>query len=430
MSEQSRWSWARWRAPLVACAAVALSVGAAACSESLDGGIACPSLCPSQEEQFRDTVLEAVVLDTSISGYPTLGLSSTLLLANRPDTLVTRAVLRYDQLITAYLPNGTGSLDSITTVDSVYLVLPLDTTGSRGSSPVTLELFDVDTTASDSVTAVVRTLFRPDRLIGSLTLTPSAAGDSIRVPISNAVLEQKLADRTRLRIGMQLTGGSGQLRLQAFELGAGAPTLRYDPNTDTTYSPMLLSTNTTIDGATTDLLLAYQVYGITEVGSPPLEPNTLIVGGFPAYRSYLRFNVPLRITDSSTIVRAELLLTQKPSHFANTTDSVGIVPLVPTTAENVTDLSRVLDLAAEGVFAGIDTVAMVPADSGRRVINILSMARSWASLPTNVPRAIAFRIGLEGAQPAELRFFSSKAESSLRPRLRITYLPRAEFVLP
>lgn len=430
MSEQSRWSWARWRAPLVATAAILLSVAAAACTENLDGGVACPSLCPSQDEPFRDTTFDAVVLDTSLAGYPTLGLSSTLLLANRPDTLVTRAVLRFDQLATSYQPNGTGALDSITTVDSVYIVLPLDTTGRRGSTPVTLELFDVDTTASDSVASVVRSLFRSDRRIGSLTLTPTATGDSLRIPVARAVLEGKIASRSRFRVGLQISGGSGQLRVRAFQLGAGAPTLRYDPRTDTLYRPIILGTNTSITNTTTDVLLSYQVYALTELGSAGVTAGTLVVGGYPAHRSYLRFNVPLRITDSSTIVRAELLLTQTRSRFGNANDSVALIPLVPTTTDSISNLRRVLDLAAEGAFASVDTAALVPSDSGLRRLNVLALARTWRTLPLNVPRAVAFRIGLEGAQPAELRFFSSEAAAGLRPRLRITYLPRADFVLP
>lgn len=430
MSERVRWSWSRLRGPLLV---LALSLGAGAvgaCTEQLDGGAACPALCPSRTESFRDTTFDAVVLDTSLGGYPTLGLSSTLLVANRPDTLVTVGVLRFDVLATSFQPNRTGSLDSITTVDSVFLKLPLDSTGRRGTSPVTLEVFDVDTTQSDSVQAVVRSLFRPDRRIGSLTVTPGSTGDSLRVPLSRQVLQQKIAARARLRLGIRLSNGSGQLRVRAFQLGAGAPTVQYDPATDTTYAPISINTATVLTNATTDVALSYQVYGITDLGSPGLTPGTIIVGGFPAFRSYLRFAIPARITDSSTIVRADLLLTQQRSRFGNANDSVTIVPIVPTTTDVVSDLRRVLDLAAEGVFAGVDTARLVPSDSGTRTLNVLALARNWRTLPGNVPRAIAFRIGLEGGQPAELRFFNSRAPVAVRPKLRITYLPRAEFALP
>jgi hypothetical protein len=430
MSERFRWSWSRLRGPLLVLSILTTSVVAAACSENLEGGAACPTLCPSRSESFRDTTFDAVVLDSSVGGYPVLGLSQFLLLANRPDTLITRGVLRYDILTSSYAPNKTGALDSISTVDSVYLHLPLDTTGSRGIDTVTIEAFDIDTTVNDSVAAVVKSLFRADRRIGSLKFVPFSAGDSLRIPIRDSVIEYKIRNVARLRVGLRLTGASGQVRILAFSGGYGAPFITYDPATDTTYAPIAVTPNTAITLATAETELAYQVYGLTDLGSPPPPAQTLTVGGFPAYRSYLRFNVPAHITDSSTIVRAEVLLTQRRSLFGSSRDTVTIVPLVPTTTTTVTDLRRILDLAAEGIFASIDSAKLVPSDSGLRTLNVLALVRTWPSLPANVPRALAFRIGNEGSAPAELRFFSSKAPLSVRPRLRITYLPRSEFALP
>jgi hypothetical protein len=82
------------------------------------------------------------------------------------------------------------------------------------------------------------------------------------------------------------------------------------------------------------------------------------------------------------------------------------------------------------VFAALDSSRLVPKDSGLKVINVLTLARGWKSLPADVPRAVAFSIGLEGSQPSELRFFSSKASAALRPRLRLTYQPRNESAIP
>ena len=114
----------------------------------------------------------------------------------------------------------------------------------------------------------------------------------------------------------------------------------------------------------------------------------------------------------------------------NLANSVAVLPIVPTTTSAVSDLRRILDLAAEGRFAGVDSTTLVPRDSGQRKINVLALARNWRNLPLDVPRALAFRISQEGAQPAELRFYNSKAPAALRPKLRITYLPKSEFVLP
>ena len=418
----------RWRQALVMAAL--LGSGASACTETFDGGDACPSLCPSKPTAFRDTIVEAVILDTTLGGYPELGLSPTLLLANRPDTLATRGVLRFDVLPTSYIPNRTGASEGITAVDSAVLVLPLDTTGWKGSVPIIIEAFNVDTSQNDSSRVVVRSLFRPDRLIGSAVLTPSLQGDTLRIPLSKSFLAAKIAASSRLRVGLRLRNGNGQIRIIAFSQGAAAPYLRFDPSTDTTYAPIPVSPSTSIDQATSDVNLSYLVYGIVDQGSLPPDASTLVVGGFPAYRTYLRFSLPKSISDSSTIVRAEVLLTQRPSRFANAADSVTLLPLIPTSTNRVSDLRRILDLAADGLFAALDSTRLVPRDSGLRAINVLSLARSWRSLPDDVPRALAFRISLEGAQPAELRFFSSEAVAAVRPRLRITYLPRGETAIP
>ncbi len=430
-----RFSLSLWLRRHRARAAVLLTASvvavAAGCTESFDGGAACPSLCPSKPVAFKDTTFEAVVLDTSIAGYPSLGLSSTLLLANRPDTVVTRAVLRFDILPTAFNPNRGADTASITAIDSVFLRLPLDTTGRRGTSKLTLDVFDVDTTESDSVQSVVKGLFRPNRLISSFDFTPSATTDTLFVPLSRAAVLAKVVNKSRLRLGLQLRGGSGQLRIVAYSLGSGAPTVSFDPSSDTTYAPATLVTSTSLSSTTTDIALSYQVYALVDKGSAAPDASTLIVGGYPAYRSYLRFNVPKSITDSSTIVRAEVLLTQRRSTFGNANDTTAIVPLVPTTTTAITDFRRILDLAAEGSFASLDTTRLVPSDSGVRALNVLALVRTWPTLPTTVPRAIAFRISKEGAQPAELRFYSSKATlAALRPRLRVTYQPRTEFAIP
>jgi len=417
-------------ARLVAIAAAVSLVGAVACSESFAGGDACPSLCPSKPNAFRDTTIDAITMDTTVSGYPALGLSSAMLLANRPDTLVTRSVFRFDVLPTVYLPNKGSTSESITTVDSVVMVIPLDSTGRLGSGTMTIEAFDVDTTANDSSNVVVRSLFRADRLIGSTVVTPSALADTLRIPLSRDVMNAKIAAATRLRIGLRVKDGAGQLRIISFSSGVGAAYVRFDPNTDTTYSPLTVAPTTSMDLATTDVNLAYTVYSLVDKGSPEADANTLVVGGYPAYRTYFRFSVPKFITDSSTIVRAEVLLTQRPSKFASFSDTIAVLPIVPTSTSAVSDIRRILDLSADGAFAALDSTRLVPKDSGQRALNILALARTWKSLPVDVPRAVAFRIGLEGSQPAEFRFFSSKAASTVRPRLRITFLPRTESAIP
>ena len=71
--------------PLVLATAVAVVFGA--CDESLEGGTACPLLCPQPQATIRDTTFTAVEVDTSIAGFPAFGTEVTLFLASFGDTL-------------------------------------------------------------------------------------------------------------------------------------------------------------------------------------------------------------------------------------------------------------------------------------------------------------------------------------------------------
>ena len=78
----------------------------------------------------------------------------------------------------------------------------------------------------------------------------------------------------------------------------------------------------------------------------------------------------------------------------------------------------------------LDSLLVFPSDSGAKTLNVLGVIRNWTALPASVYRALIFRSSHEGSEPAEARFFSNEAPLSLRPRLRITYLPRVDRALP
>ncbi|MGV3710098.1 MAG: hypothetical protein ACO1Q7_14775 [Gemmatimonas sp.] len=417
--------------------AIASAVIAAACVDQIDGGGACPTLCPTQPNLFQDTVLYPVELDTTISGFPTLGLSQSILLANRPDTVESYGVIRFDVLPSAFTPNGSGDTATITTVDSVFLRLVVDSSGARGAAQVELQAYDVDTTDANASSAVVRSLFRADRLIGSTPITTVAARDTIRIPISKAVLQKKLADRSRLRIGIKLGGlSSAQLRIVQSSFGFASPLLAFDPSTDTTYIPQGVSPNTTTGGASSEELLAASVSALLVKSPTQSLPQTLSIGGLPGQRSYIRFNIPQAILDSSTVVRAELILTQRPFRSVDAGDSIAVVPLINVSSNLVTDIRRAMEFAAPGVLVAgannppLDSLVTIPSDSGIKTINIRGVVNQWATLPDNVYHALVLRSSNEGAQAAETRFYSMEAPLALRPRIRITYLPRVNRALP
>jgi hypothetical protein len=87
-------------------------------------------------------------------------------------------------------------------------------------------------------------------------------------------------------------------------------------------------------------------------------------------------------------------------------------------------------LTAPGLILGIDTVRVAAGESGTRSISMVGLVRLWASQPQGSTRALVLRAALEGAQAGELRFYSSEAAPALRPRLRLSYIPRVQFGIP
>jgi hypothetical protein len=119
----------------------------------------------------RDTVLDAVAFDTTLVGYPGSGGSGVLLLALRrgADSLDVRTVVRFDALPARYFPPAGGDSLPITRVDSAFVRLRFDTSGTRFTRPVTIEAYDVDTTAAaDTVSGALAALFRPDRRLAAV----------------------------------------------------------------------------------------------------------------------------------------------------------------------------------------------------------------------------------------------------------------------
>lgn len=426
---------------VAALAALALLVGAGACSEQLDSGATCSTLCPLANEQLRDTVLDPVALDTTLSGFPLTGATRPLLLATAgaPDSLDVRAVVRFDSLPSKYAPPAGGDSLPITAVDDTYIRLILDTTQIQpADGAATLEAYDVDTpSGTDTATATLAALFTPARRIGTLPLTfvkDRTLGDSLHLHVSDSAFAAKASTGARLRIGLRLVSAApAQLRVAGVRSGSAlsttAPTLSFDPATDTVYKAVSVSpaSSTPVGNATA---AAAAVDQSLVVVSPRGAPSSdLIVGGAPGRRSFIRFNLPLHLTDSTEIVRAVLELTQRPVRYVPTTDSVRVRSEAVLATTAVTDLVQAALLAAPAGLSA-DTLTLSPADSGTRSFSLVSLIRAYRSFPATTMRAIALRDVFEGAQAGEVRFFSSEAPASVRPRLRLTYIPRASSGIP
>jgi len=407
-----------------------------ACGEKLEAGAACPLLCPATKDvELKDTTVEAIAVDTSVAGFPVIGEEEPLLLAARGDTLDTRVIFRFDSIGKTF-PHPSAPADTIVThVDSAMVRIVLDTSTVVGvpglpTEPVTIEVYDVDSPA-DTVAADLLPLFSANRLLGSKTFAPeSLALDTLFLPVAPAAVLNRIVNGTRLRLGLRLVASqSTQLRI-ASSTTAGA-LLRFKPAADTAVSVSLLSmtpSDTTLATLKNDL----RDYVITAKGLLPPPPNTISVGGYPSHRTFLRFDLPSHIVDSSTVVRATLTLTQLPMRDSpNATDSLGIYPFAVTAGTVVTDIPRLLRLVTVNTVNAADSLRVVPADSGTRRLELVNLVRVWRNTkPEQTQRALVLAIGEEGVNPAIASFFASEAPADLRPRLQLTYVPKVTLGLP
>jgi hypothetical protein len=403
----------------------------AACSENLEGGKSCPLLCPEQAVTLADTTIDAVLADTTVPGLPPIGSEGYLMLASHGDTLETRAIVRFDTLPQSY---NKSSIDStIAHIDTALLVIPIVKPDStrRPKAPLTIEVYNVDTTTADTVTSVLASLFRPDRFLGSKTFAPESLLDTLRLPISTDSVLTRVLNGTRLRLGFRLRSSAGfDLRIGTTHVGLPV-TLNIFASKDTAARPAIVSplskTPTDVPFLSTNL----SDYTIVLNGGTTTSPAILGVGGVPSRRVFMRFNVPSHIVDSTTIVRASLLLTQVPNRRLDPHDSVFVYPLAVLAAPVVTDISSLLQFVGPSGQFNLDSLSLAPGDSGVRSFEIVGLVRTWKGQATTVsPRSVALRSGAEGQLPSEIDFFSTKAPASVRPRLRITYVVKSSSGLP
>jgi hypothetical protein len=441
--------------PLFGLALLAL----AACQEDLNGGAACPTLCPGQTLEVHDTVLVAdQVFDTTaiVNGMPPLGTETQLLVARysdaQGDSVVSGAVLRYDSLQRNFPRTDTTKpyvpITSVTAASLQFTSTP-DTSLIRDS--VRFEVIDVDANVPDLDTATIHQLFLTRPALGTLNVNKDSVSTAHSVPLDTAFVRQHVTTGTRIRLGVRIFGyGSGTngnaqvgiLPITSTSSISGAQTgsiLQYMGkatvgDTVDSLSFVNYSLSKSSGGPEFKYLANYQ---LVLKGSPPAPPNVIPVGGLPSSRVYMRFTLPSALIDSSTtIVRATLILHQQGDQTFSRLDSISLTPRVVIASPSVVDISKAALLLAEPTTVPLVAVRVNPSET--RIDSLVLVSRSanivtlWRTEgPTLMQRAIVLQSSGEGRDPRRfLLYTNSVAVDSLRPRLLLTYIPRSGFGLP
>jgi hypothetical protein len=454
------------RSKRLVCLGVAAAITAtvAACSEKLNGGAACFQLCPGQSLSIIDTIIRLdslkVMYDTTVQSYPELGSEGALLLSNVSGLQDVRAVVRFDDIGDSvgvafrHVSSGTDTVTystpirPITAVDTAvlfFLVNPRSVKPSGNGDTVIFQIYDVDAAGVDSVVSQVAAQFRPLNLVGATTASLASLADTadttdtVKVAISKASVLAHIKGDRNLRFGIKIShqgSAADPVRLWLNNVASGnGPKVYYRVHFDTfpgaTDSTLISPTSNT---PASDPALAHQLlnYPVFVLGSPLTQPGVLDVGGLPARRVYLKFNLPSRIIDSTNVVRATLRLKQIPRPQVFATDSVAVWPSPVISASVVTEPAKAaLFIVASSVW-NMDSVLTQPQDTGLMPLEIAGAFRAWHQIPdTTTVHAIVLRTQNEGANPVQASFFSSlAADTSKRPHLEIRYVRQSGFALP
>ena len=386
----------------------------AGCQEKLTAPADCPALCPGGQPQVFDEVFTAVSgADSSFVGYVQPHQAAALLVSNGLEGFEERGLVRF--LARADSVNVRDTLRAYT-IDSVALSF---TIAARDTNLTGLQLLLYRLTPSfDSTTtfADVAPAFVPESLIATVDVPDSLNAGTVRMVLQGADLsrvEIPASDSGRLALGARIASPTATgVRLGALAGGSG-PLF-------TTYATLDVPDTGTAKLRTLPLGASFNTY-VSEVPQV-VDPTLLTVGGAPSARALLRFNLPSRIRDSATIVRATLELT----------------PVAPITGLP-TDRARLLGravLADVGAKSPVSTTAgRVPEDTlevGTSAVSLeaVRLVELWLGATTR-PSALVLSLTPEAASFSRPVFYSTlAADSTLRPRLRISYLLPFPFETP
>lgn len=403
------------------------------CTEKLDGSAGCPLTCVDQSVQIQTVTLDAVQVDSTVLGGLGKGTEHEMLLANRGDTLDTRVIFRFDTLPSTSQASQTDSAVPINYVDSVMLKVKVDSSALAIGVPVTISVYDVgDSTLVDDTSATALTpLFTPSRLITTQVFSPGTIVDSIAIALPSAFVLAKAQARARLRLGLRASASkSVDFRILAQESGF-SPALYVRVSPDTLVAPVVEAPYSVTPANNTSIASSLGDFTLVVKGTSAPPPGMLTIGGLPGTRAYLSFNIPPSITDSSLVVAATLVLTQQANASPDAADSMSIQPYLVLAGPGVIDPSKAAQIVAPLTVLGLAPLLTPPASSGVREFQIGPVFKYWeVQTAALLPRAVVLQSTQEDFSAQQAVFYSSSAAPDLRPKLRISYTPRAKVGLP
>jgi hypothetical protein len=422
----------------------------ASCRDYLNGGAACPTLCPGASVVVRDTEFDGATvlsMDTTVTGYSPFSSATEVLVAvgantTPQNTIDVRGIIRFDSLTTEWDTAGTDV--AATFAESVYVRFWFDTllTKSPANGPITVSAYDVDSAGIDTTTVALAALYTPARFLGSQTFVPGSRAvltgpqiDSLTIYLDSTKIVPHLTGDHLVRIGLRITSaGPAWLDIiRETELGTDEPAFSYRPTPDSTVSALVNAPNSLTPAGDTTLQEELAEYSVTVVGTGAPLPGYLTVGGLPASRSYFLFTLPVRIVDSTTVVRATMTLTHLASPLFPPLDTMFMFGEGVLSTGVVTDPGKNALFVAPSTLIGIDSTRVFPGVADTVNVEFVNAIRVWSKRGIDtVQRVIVLTANEEGATPYVASFYSAApgVPVSLHPHIHIAYVNPVNYPLP
>jgi len=394
---------------LVAGTALLAVVG---CGEDLTAPAngTCPDFCPPEQLEVVDSVLlDNVLSDSAFGGY-VQSWDATSLQVYRDSTAGgdagSRAVIVFQAFSDSLLiASGDTTRGAVLGTDSFVVQLAVR---GRNAAFTGLEvaLYRIPV-GTDSATTFVDLdpYFTDSTLLAVLPIPDTLVSDTLSVLLDALAFPGFAADGNRAAIGVALRSPSGYVQLGSDNGNDDAELARY--------------VRVDSAGVTVPRLEGKSSIFDSFVASPQAAPtpDEREVGGTPASRTMLRFDLPRRIVDSSTVVRATLVLVPTGPVLGAPGDSLAII--AQGLAADVGAKSPLQGIPSDSVSLRVTFLTVGSADTVR--LDVTDLVIGWTQDSTR-PRAFAVRAIPEGGSVAALRL-GATTSGAARPRLHVTFIP-------
>jgi len=389
----------------------AMLVAAGGCGEDLlaPGVGTCPNYCPPEQLQVVDSVLlDNITSDSTFSGY-VQPYEASALQVYRDSTAAAEAngwaVILFRRFSDSLLiSSGDTTHGAVLATDSFRLEIPVrGRTSATGIELLVYRLplgLDSTTTAAD-----LAPYFADSTLLATVPIADSVTGSSVFATIDALAFPDFAADSNRTALGIAMRTPTGFLNVGATE-GSSAATLSRYVQVDSA-------------GVSVPRVEGKQPEFDSFLGPPEsaLTDGERGVGGAPSARTLLRFALPTRILDSSTVVRATLVLVPTGPVLGAPGDS--IVLIAQGLNVDAGAKSPLRTVPSDSVALRIGFVLVGASDTVR--LDVTDVVIGWVNDSTRPP-SLAVRAVPEGATFAEYRF-AAVSSGADRPRLHVTFIP-------